>query len=63
MHQQCVAARVHGRAVAARVLAGKVHVVVVAHVADDLVAQQTPAALVAGAHLGEQLRDAPRFQL
>lgn len=62
MHQQRVASRVNSRTVLTRIFAGKVHVVVVAHVAHDLAAQQAATPFVTVAHLLEELRDAPRFQ-
>lgn len=63
MHQQRVATRVHGIAEATRVTAREVHVVMVAHIADDLAARAAPAPFVTVADAGEQLRDAPRFQI
>lgn len=63
VHQERIAAGVHGRAQTARVLARKVHVVVVAHVAHDLPAQQAPFAFVQRVHFLEYLRDTVRLEL
>lgn len=63
MHQERIAAGVHGRAQTARVLSREVHVVVVAHVAHDLPAQQAPFAFVQRVHFLEYLRDTVRLEL
>lgn len=63
VHQERIAAGVHGRAQTARVLSRKVHVVVVAHVAHDLPAQQAPFAFVQRVHFLEYLRDTVRLEL
>lgn len=63
MHQQGIAAGIDGRAKAARVFPGKVHVVVVPYVADNLPAEETLLAFVQGIHFLEYLRDTVRLQL
>lgn len=46
VREQRVAARVNGRAERTGVLSGKVHVIVIAHIGNDLTAQRTPSPLV-----------------
>ena len=63
VHEQRIAACVNRGTQAAGVFAGKVHVVMIAHVAHNLPAQQAPLSLVQGVHLLEYLRNAIGLQL